>query len=272
LAKYVRFGNERFYLFKNLICCKNSNNSDVCRAFFTQSRHLRLSGYEALRLKRTYISTDGKDMKRSHALYSGSLALLIILVLIAIVPANSIVSAAMETYAIKSTGSVVTAIFLRNTPENGLSPEKIQSVLKEKGLFDSRRNPLGKGITHAYEIQKAGKVVHDRVVHIIWQQSGSQKKMNYAGAKHYISKRNSDQFAGYNDWRLPTTEEAMSLMQSVKKKCGLNIDEVFDPLQERAWTSDIRKEGTAWVVRFDSGYCDYTYTDANIKYHVRAVR
>ena len=214
----------------------------------------------------------GEDMKRVHALYPGSRTLLIIFVLIAIVPANSIVSAPMETDAIESTGIVVTAIFLRNTPENGLSPEKIQSVLKEKGLFDSRRNPSGKGITHAYEIQKAGKFVHDRAVHITWQQSGSQKEMNYAEAKHYISQLNRDQFAGYNDWRLPTTEEAMSLMQSVKEKSGLNIDDVFDPLQERIWTSDIRKEGTAWVVRFDSGYCDYTYTDANIKYHVRAVR
>ncbi|OHB72564.1 MAG: hypothetical protein A2W17_11205 [Planctomycetes bacterium RBG_16_41_13] len=223
-------------------------------------------------LKKTYRNTNGEDMKRSHALYPGSLVLLIILVLIAIVPANSIVSAPMETDAIESTGIVVTAIFLRNTPENGLSPEKIQSVLKEKGLFDSRRNPSGKGITHAYEIQKAGKFVHDRAVHITWQQSGSQKEMNYAEAKHYISQLNRDQFAGYNDWRLPTTEEAMSLMQSVKKRSGLNIDQVFDPLQERIWTSDIRKEGTAWVVRFDSGYCDYAYTDANIKYHVRAVR
>ena len=223
-------------------------------------------------LKKTNRNTNGEDMKRSHALYPGSLVLLIILVLIAIVPANSIVSAPMETDAIESTGIVVTAIFLRNTPENGLSPEKIQSVLKEKGLFDSRRNPLGKGITHAYEIQKAGKFVHDRAVHITWQQSGSQKEMNYAEAKHYISQLNRDQFAGYNDWRLPTTEEAMSLMQSVKKRSGLNIDQVFDPLQERIWTSDIRKEGTAWVVRFDSGYCDYAYTDANIKYHVRAVR
>lgn len=229
-------------------------------------------GMKDLVLKRTYRNTNGEDMKRSHALYPGSLALLIVLVLIATVPANSIVSAAMETDAIESTGSVVTAIFFRNTPENGLSPEKIQSVLKEKGVFDSRRNPLGKGITHAYEIQKAGKVVHDRAVHIIWQQSGSQKEMNYAEAKHYISQLNRDQFAGYNDWRLPTTEEAMSLMQSVKEKSGLNIDEVFDPFQERIWTSDIRKEGTAWVVRFDSGYCDYTYTDANTKYHVRAVR
>ncbi|WP_347273826.1 DUF1566 domain-containing protein [Candidatus Kuenenia sp.] len=233
---------------------------------------LCLGGYESFRLKRTYRNTNGEDMKKGHALYPGSLALLKILVLIAIVPANSIVFAAMETDAVVPTGSVVTAIFFRNTPENGLSPEKIQSVLKKKGLFDSRRNPLGKGITHAYEIQKAGKVVHDRTVHIAWQQSGSQKEMNYAEAKHYISQLNRDQFAGYNDWRLPTTEEAMSLMQSVKKKTGLNIDELFDPHQERIWTSDIRKEGTAWVVRFDSGYCDYTYTDANIKYHVRAVR
>jgi len=61
-------------------------------------------------------------------------------------------------------------------------------------------------------------------------------------------------------------------MTPEKNTRGLYIDAVFDSCQGKIWTSDMRKVQMAWVVRFDSGYCDYAYTDTNIKYHVRAVR
>ncbi|HHT9137109.1 MAG TPA: Lcl C-terminal domain-containing protein [Candidatus Wunengus sp. YC60] len=168
--------------------------------------------------------------------------------------------------------SVYASAALRATPEEALSPEVVQTTLREKGLFDSRRNAAGHGVSHKYEMQKNGKVVYDHVSCLMWQQAGSQHDMNYRDAKNYISALNKDRFAGYNDWRLPTLEEAISLMEPAKKDGDLHIDPVFDPCQKRVWTSDFRKDGMAWVVWFDSGFCDYTYTDNNIRHYVRAVR
>lgn len=53
----------------------------------------------------------------------------------------------------------VTGTSLRSAPEEALSPEAVQRTLREKGLFDSRKNAAGYGVFHKYEIQKEGNVV-----------------------------------------------------------------------------------------------------------------
>lgn len=168
--------------------------------------------------------------------------------------------------------AVPTEKILRSTPEKTLSPDAVYGMLREKGLFDARRNPAAHGIFHKYEMQKNGKVVYDHASGLIWQQSGSQDAVNYLDAKDFIAILNKDRFAGFRDWRLPTLEEAISLMELAKKDGGLHIDPVFGTGQKRVWTSDFRKEGMAWVVWFDSGFYDYAYTDNNIRHYVRAVR
>jgi len=168
--------------------------------------------------------------------------------------------------------SLSTGIVLRNTPEKGLSPEVVQSILKNKGLFDARRNPSGAGISHKYETQNDGVVVCDQACGLTWQQAGSVKDVNYQDAKIYVSMLNKDRFVGYDDWRLPTLEEAISLVEPANKTGNSHTNPLFDPRQTRIWTSDFRKEGTAWVVWFDAGFCDYAYTDGNVKHYVRAVR
>ncbi len=173
---------------------------------------------------------------------------------------------------VNSGDSTIVRTIFRGKSEMGLSPETVQIMMKDKDIFDSRKNPSGHGLSHEFEVQNGGTVVYDHTSGLMWQRSGSQDDMSYEKAKNYISKLNHDQFAGYNDWRLPTLEEALSLMESTKKNGILHIDQIFDPCQIRIWTSDFRKDSMAWVVRFDSGYCDYAYTDSNINYSVRAVR
>lgn len=168
--------------------------------------------------------------------------------------------------------STITQKIFRFKPEGGLSPETVQIMLRDKDIFDSRRNPSGPGVSHKYEAQNGGTVVYDHANGLMWQQSGSRNDMNYERTKNYISELNHEQFAGYNDWRLPTLEEAMSLMEPTIKNGDLHVDQIFDPCQMRIWTSDFRRDSMSWVVRFDAGYCDYVYNDSNNNYSVRAVR
>ena len=155
--------------------------------------------------------------------------------------------------------STIVKTTLRDKTEKGLPPETVQIMLRNKAIFDSRRNPSAPGISHKYETQSGGTVVYDHPSGLRWQQSGSQSDMNYERAKNYVSELNHEQFAGYNDWRLPTLEEAMSLVESTQKNSDLHIDQIFDPCQMRIWTSDFRRDSMSWVVRFDAGYCDYVY-------------
>jgi uncharacterized protein DUF1566 len=120
-----------------------------------------------------------------------------------------------------------------------------------------------------FEAQKDGKVIYDKATGLMWQQSGSEK-VTYEEARNYIRKLNQDGFAGYKDWRLPTLEEAPTLLKPEKTENNLYIDPLFDNKQKCIWTSYLSSASGAWVVDFNRGIC-YYYSDINNAY-VRAVR
>jgi hypothetical protein len=65
----------------------------------------------------------------------------------------------------------------------------------------------------------------DRATGLMWQQAGSAEEMSFAEAGMYVAQLNAGNgFAGYRGWRLPTLEEAMSLIEPVEN------DGSFDPL------------------------------------------
>jgi hypothetical protein len=154
-----------------------------------------------------------------------------------------------------------------------LSGADATSMIKQKGYYDEYKNPGGKGIAHQYEAKtlNANKVVIDHTTGWMWQQSGSADFMYYQDAKKYIDLLNRERFAGFNGWRLPTLEEAMSLMESEKKNGDLYINPVFDPKQGWIWTSDLYNASHGWGVFFDSGSC-YDGDIAVFNVYVRAVR
>ena len=64
-----------------------------------------------------------------------------------------------------------------------------------------------------FELQHEGKVVMDYATNLVWQQGGSSEYMEYEQAVNWVEELNRSGYAGFNDWRLPTLEEAMSLME-----------------------------------------------------------
>ncbi len=181
-------------------------------------------------------------------------------------------------------------VFRSNLKE--LSYLDVKTMLVTHGFFDSYWYKKGKGFDNNFEIRTIGeeKIIVDKASRLIWQQNGSLDKLNGDEITAYIDKINKDRLAGYNDWRLPTLEEGMSLMKPEKNAENLFIDPVFDKHQFLIWTSDtycdaifdkekdingisdrLNEKSWAWVVFFDNGYCanydifdDYSY--------VRAVR
>jgi len=129
-------------------------------------------------------------------------------------------------------------------------------------------------ISHQYDLKsiKADKVVIDHTTSLMWHQSGSEKYMNWKLAKRWVGQLNEKGYAGFKDWRLPTVEEGISLLEPDKKNDNLYIDHAFDIKQQWIWTGD-KMSGleAAWVVAFyDSNVCWYSFTS---RYHyVRPVR
>lgn len=161
--------------------------------------------------------------------------------------------------------------FLRKTPKN-LSKEGVRKMVVDNGFFHRNWNKKATGINHQYDPQtiNGDNIIIDLATNRTWQQSGSLKQMFFKATQGYIRKLNRDNFAGYNDWRLPTLEEAMSLMAPVLNDGGLFIHSIFDGTQRVIWTSDKKDAARAWYVGFYDGSCNHFYFDFNN--FVRAVR
>ncbi len=163
----------------------------------------------------------------------------------------------------------------RSKSTASLSGDSVIEMLLNNGFYDRDWNSTASGFANDYKLQNNGKVVYDRASGLMWQQSGSAKDISYGEARSYVTELNRDQFAGYSDWRLPTLEEAMSLVEPTENSEGSNIDPVFDTSQRWIWTSDVNSTSLAWLVNFVSGNC-YTYVNDYFDFtsggYVRSVR
>jgi hypothetical protein len=108
--------------------------------------------------------------------------------------------------------------FFRSDPQN-LSKDQVRAMLKKFNFYCGKDswtegfdNPGGTGFDNDFEIIN-NRVVYDKASRLMWQRGGSEKYLFVDQTQDYIDSLNRVGFAGYRDWRLPTLEEAMSLME-----------------------------------------------------------
>lgn len=170
--------------------------------------------------------------------------------------------------------TIMPSIIFRSNPQV-LSRDDVIEMIKKHDFFDSSYNRNGNGFDKEFEQQniKDERIIFDKASWLMWQQSGSDEYMLFEDAENWINKLNEKCFAGFSDWRLPTLEESMSLIEPIKKNSDLFIDSIFDKSQRYIWTSDkVKDESWTWVVDFHGGFCsDHHFSLRNIHY-VRAVR
>lgn len=109
-------------------------------------------------------------------------------------------------------------------------------------------------INHGYEKKSINgdNVVIDHATGLLWHQSGSRDYMSWNNAKVWIKNLSRTGYAGYHDWRLPTLEEAVSLLESGTRN-DLYIDPVFNGEQWGIWTGDKHGSDGVWSVYFSLG-------------------
>ena len=131
------------------------------------------------------------------------------------------------------------------------------------------RDPMNRYMTKSLS---RDEVVVDRETGLMWQQAASPEHMLYNLATQWINNLNKRGFAGYNDWRLPTLDEAMTLMEHTPNSAGLYIDPIFNS-KRRAWmwTADRGETDSAWYVNFNYGYSRLNRIKSSSN-QVRAVR
>lgn len=170
---------------------------------------------------------------------------------------------------------------LRSTP-TVLSEGDASIMVRKFDFYDKYKNFEGKGISHEYSVKliENDPVVIDNATGLMWGQKGLGKRVAYDYSLEWVSELNNKRFAGFTDWRMPTLEEAMSLLirkredgeicvdpmfEELYKKTNfveigeLYIDSIFDKGVHWIWTSDLSPDNKhAWAVDLTLGYCFYT--------------
>jgi hypothetical protein len=162
------------------------------------------------------------------------------------------------------------SVNLRKFPKS-CSEDDVNRMLKRYNFYAINRNE--KGIFN--NTLETGTIRNDKVIishntGLMWHQSGSIQPIEWYKGDEWVSELNGDAYAGYSDWRLPTVEEAASLLKVRENNTDLLIDPYFSSQQASIWTCDSHGMYLAWKIRFTYGHVYVQYASCNI--HLRPVR
>ncbi len=135
-----------------------------------------------------------------------------------------------------------------------LDEGQISEMLTAKNLFDAERNPEGIFQHHYEAVHAAGlRMIVDRTTNLVWTRQQNLVKMNWNKSRQWIESLNHAEYGGMRNWRLPTVEEAASLLQ---KKAGdekLFLAAIFGGDVKVIWTGDSFAGSESWGIDFQNG-------------------
>lgn len=156
--------------------------------------------------------------------------------------------------AVKEISKIEFPVMLRYVPNERLSKGEVIKMIKEKCFFDSNWNKDGEfGNQFQLKSFSGGQVVIDAVVGLMWHPGGTPGFMSLERAGKWLEELNNSRYAGFSDWRLPTLEEAASLLQKRKDKSSFYTDAYFSEEQKCIYTGDRIDENRVWLVDFKEG-------------------
>lgn len=141
-------------------------------------------------------------------------------------------------------------VSLRSEPAI-VSEDQVEEIIKKADFFDTRYNPDGSFVN--YLIDNGDRTtVTDLKTGVMWQRGGCDIT-TIRQVQAYVDDLNKRNFAGFNDWRLPTMEEALSLLEPVRNDKGLYLHPCFSKEQPFIFLADQRKPGGYWFIDFKQG-------------------
>ena len=124
------------------------------------------------------------------------------------------------------------------------------STVKDDGHYKS-------GVKPNY-VRVEDKMVIDKITNLMWQDDDNiHQTPNWGNSKKYCD---ALELGGYDDWRLATITEMLSIMLDGKSKPSIDT-EVFKKYKNgNYWTSTLRFNdggGKVWYAGFDKGFASY---------------
>jgi len=133
------------------------------------------------------------------------------------------------------------------------APMKV-NVQKAKTLFfvDELWRPTNY-TSNRLALHSADTVI-DLATDLIWQRSGSAYTLNWEQAKNYILTLNEARTGGISNWRLPTANELISLLNPPPPGEDFCFESLFSSRQKWIWSADRRSFRSAWYVNVEMGF------------------
>jgi serine/threonine protein kinase len=129
-----------------------------------------------------------------------------------------------------------------------------EAMIQQYNFFDNGFNKSGNFKNHHEKKTFNGvQVVVDHGTNLMWYDGKSSKKVNVRKADRWVKYLNRNKYGGFNDWRMPSLEEAASLLEKRSIGQGLHISPAFRVRPVNTWTGDSLRLQTRWLVRFNSG-------------------
>lgn len=135
-----------------------------------------------------------------------------------------------------------------NSAPRDLQANDVDAIIRAGSFFDTQYNPKGR-FTNFLVDNHDGLTVTDKVTGIMWQRGGCDIN-SIRKIRSYVRKMNDSSFAGYDNWRLPSMEEALSLMEAKQNDKGLHLHKCFSAEQPFIFLAGRRDPGGYW-------FCDY---------------
>ena len=134
-----------------------------------------------------------------------------------------------------------------------IDDDQIGGIITKWNLYDGKLNPQGS--FHNVLVDNGDSLtVTDQRTGLMWQRGGIDI-CSIRSMRLKIQELNAAAFAGYSDWRLPTMEEAMSLMRSEANSKDMHLDLCFSKEQPFIFVAAQRQPGGYWFVDYKQGQC-----------------
>ncbi len=132
-----------------------------------------------------------------------------------------------------------------------INDDQIAGIIKKWDFYDGELNPSG-SFENSLVAGEDPEVVIDQRTSIMWQRGGIDIG-SIRMIQRSIEEVNKNAFAGFSDWRLPTMEEALSLMEQEKNAKDVFLNPCFSKEQPFIFVAAQRKPGGYWFVDFKQG-------------------
>ena len=138
-----------------------------------------------------------------------------------------------------------------STEHTFINDDEIAPFMTKWNFYDGDRNTEG-AFENFLVDPGDGRVVVDQRTGLMWQRGGLDITA-VRSMKRKIEQLNKDGFAGFHDWRMPTMEEAMSIMDKEVNSKDIHLNLCFSKDQPFIFVDAQRKPGGYWYVDYKHG-------------------